>query len=122
MIKDELFIEKTCGKKLPFTVPDNYFAGLHDRIMDAVNADKVVVMKANVGRRRTLIAAIAAGVAVLLLCAGIVLSEVFVQNGGGYASTSVKTDAVDTGNSSFDQMADYMMLDNDDVYSYLAYE
>lgn len=121
MIKDELFIEKTCGKTRPFTVPDNYFAGLHDKIMDVVNADNTVVMKANSGRRRTLIAAIAASVAVLLVCAGIALSEVFVQNGGGYALTSVKSDAVSS-NSSFEQMADYMMLDNDDVYSYLAYE
>lgn len=121
MIKDELFIEKNCGKTRPFTVPDNYFAGLHDKIMDVVNADNTVVMKANRGRRRTLIAAIAAGVAVLLVCAGIALSEVFVQNGDSYTATSLKTDAVSS-NSSFEQMADYMMLDNDDVYSYLAYE
>ena len=53
MIKDELFIEKTCGKTRPFTVPDHYFAGLHDRIMDIVNADNTVVMKANGGRKRT---------------------------------------------------------------------
>lgn len=121
MIKDELFIEKTCGKTRPFTVPDNYFAGLHDKIMDVVNADNTVVMKANSGRRRRLIAAIAASVAVLLVCVGIALSEVFVQNGDGYIATSVKNDAVGS-NSSFEQMADYMMLDNDDVYSYLAYE
>lgn len=121
MIKDELFIEKTCGKTRPFTVPDNYFAGLHDKIMDVVNADNTVVMKANSGRRRTLIAAIAASVAVLLVCGGIALSEIFVQNGDCYTATSVKTDAVGS-NSSFEQMADYMMLDNDDVYSYLAYE
>lgn len=79
MIKDELFIEKTCGKTRPFTVPDHYFAGLHDRIMDIVNADNTVVMKANGGRKRTLIAAVAASVAILLVCAGIALSEVFVQ-------------------------------------------
>ena len=121
MIKDELFIEKTCGKTRPFTVPDNYFAGLHDKIMDVVNADNTVVMKANSGRRRTLIAAIAASVAVLLVCGGIALSEIFVQNGDCYTATSVKSDAVSS-NSSFEQMADYMMLDNDDVYSYLAYE
>lgn len=121
MIKDELFIEKTCGKTRPFTVPDNYFAGLHDKIMDVVNADNTVVMKANSGRRRTLIAAIAASVAVLLVCVGIALSEIFVQNGDRYTATSVKNDAVGS-NSSFEQMADYMMLDNDDVYSYLAYE
>lgn len=104
-----------------FTVPDGYFDGLQRRVMDALPAEGAMTVALPRSRRKPSLSRWLAAAAVA--CAFI---------GGGYAyfhaaapeaaaPASARAVATVAANDSYiDQVADYTMMDNDDIYKYLA--
>lgn len=119
MNKDECFIIDRFGKDRHFLTPDNYFVDFHDRIMKVVNEDNCVPLHSGYANRKRIFAVVAACVAVLLVCTGIVLSSNLFGTSPIFASNAAVTEVE---SNAMDVAADYMMIDNDDVYSYLTYE
>lgn len=122
MNTDEQFIVEHFGKKRYFRVPDNYFRIFHDRMMDAVvkNGGCPHSEKTTAHRIR-LIACAAACVAVLLVC-GVCFMKSAVESKNDGQVQSVRADVNDAENSFVEQVADYLMIDNDDLYAYIADE
>lgn len=111
-IEEQFLREKLNPKENPFKVPDGYFDTFADRVMQKIPEDaKVVTMRSN--RKSSRGWAYAA--ACLLLC---VCSVV-----GFYQFESAKSDTATTAmastTDSFDEAADYVMMDNQDIYACL---
>ena len=124
-------LQKEYGTQQPFTVPENYFSELSSRVMAQIPTEEqkeaVVEVKP---RRATLhylrpLAAAAMTIGVVLV--GFLayhefdggqgkhaLAEGHLAQGAHEASASSEDD--------FDQAADYFMIDESDMYAYLASE
>ncbi|GAB6976339.1 hypothetical protein [Prevotella falsenii] len=122
------------GNRRPFKSPDGYFDNLEMRIMSQITAketetteDKQISKKRNIafaGRLRPLLIAasfiglIVIGAATIHFFQG---NEHIQQNNNIAATptaTTAKEESADT--EYLDEAAEYMMLDKDDVYAYLA--
>lgn len=121
MNTDERFIERNFGKERHFLVPEDYFRTFRGRMAVIVGEDATSSAgKASV-RRMWFAACAAACVVILLVWGGVSLPVTDVlQDGGGVLSAG--TDVNDADNGSIEQVADYMMIDNDDLYAYIAEE
>ena len=134
----EKYLKERLGSTRPFSVPEGYFDNLSARIMDNIAAqtkedatDTVVKMEVKSGSTnykrlrlfRPLIAA--ASMVGIIICASIAFqrtassqeiqpkdSDETLNKGPQSASIQKK--------SSFDESADYMMLDDDDLYAYMT--
>lgn len=115
MEKEEQYIYDRYGKQNPFTVPDGYFDSLRTGLMQhATTATKAIPFWKR--WRGYVAAACLAGVVTIGLATYLSLKTTDVADThvavAGYA-------AVDD-DFSDDEYADYTMLDNDDIYSFLA--
>lgn len=126
MEKEGKYIEEKFGRRTPFTVPDGYFDDFASQIMQQLperEADptaKVVSIKASWWQRyRKAVVGVAATVCVALAGAGVVFHHHVSQAANDHvaAQSNVTTPA---GYSVMDAMADYTMLDSDDMYAYIA--
>lgn len=135
MIKEEQILKSRYGTQSPFRVPEGYFDELASRVMASVpesqpaldmqsesasQGARIVPMWHRVVVRKV---AVIAGVVLLLGGAsiGIGTSLSSRQAGksvasGGWASVMHSED------NSFDEVADYAMLDNQDIYASLLSE
>ena len=122
-MKEENPIESAC-KRNPFRVPDGYFESLSDQILAKVDAEglqheRQEVRKAKTVWLRPLLYA-AAGVCALFV------SVLSYQSFGGDSPVSsspvVQTTSYQMSDESFDAAADYMMVDNQDIYACLTSE
>lgn len=135
MIKEEQILKSRYGTQSPFCVPEGYFDELASRVMASVpesqpaldmqsesasQGARIVPMWHRVVVRKV---AVIAGVVLLLGGAsiGIGTSLSSRQAGksvasGGWASVMHSED------NSFDEVADYAMLDNQDIYASLLSE
>ena len=124
-------LQKEYGTQRPFTVPENYFSELSSRVMAQIPAEEqketVVEVKP---RRATLhylrpLAAAAMTIGVVLISflayqefdgaqGKHSLADSHLAQGAHEASASSEDD--------FDQAADYFMIDESDMYAYLASE
>lgn len=135
MIKEEQILKSRYGTQSPFRVPEGYFDELASRVMASVPESQPALdmqsESASQGARivpmwrRAVVSKVAviAGVVLLLGGAsiGIGTSLSSRQAGksvasGGWASVMHSED------SSFDEAADYAMLDNQDIYASLLSE
>lgn len=129
-MKQDIYEMLSAGKPAtgrPFRVPDGYFDGLQQRVMDALPADVSRPAAAKPRRRaakavlRTLALprwqAVAAGV-----CALVVGATAYLYNNkeSAPAVATAQQVATTTSDSYIDQVADYTMMDNDDIYTYLS--
>lgn len=114
---DESYIKKKFGKEQPFTVPSGYFESLSERLSEKLPSDLHVVAAVTPWRRyRTTIAAAAC------LCLMAVGAAAY------FATESPKTTIVANHSamhesiteSSIDCVADYTMLDNEDIYALVS--
>ena len=124
MMQDELdILRQASGDKNPFIVPEGYFDSLTDRIMQNLPQKEEV----KVAERRTIRRPYLRWAAVSLATIGIGLTAYLsaVKNNGGAIEGNPapqQTAANISAEDNLDQMADYMMLDQEDLYAYLAYE
>ena len=105
-------MEEEVGKRNPFIVPDGYFDHLAEQVMAALPEQKP---KAKSLWLRPVFY-VAASVCILFICAGVWLA-LPDQHQQVITPVTAQQDPVD---DSFDEAVDYMMLDNHDIYAYLA--
>lgn len=136
MTREEKILFDIIGKETPFTVPDGYFDGLADCIMDKLpheeHETKIVEMERLPLWRRIPVRKVAASVAVILTIGG--GSVFFVKHHSSKQVATVTTVALQgaeshvqdanahEGYGTFDEVADYVMMDNQDFYASLVAE
>lgn len=134
MIKEENLLLRKYGRKSHFSVPDGYFGHLTDQVLGAVSEDaatsgstiaiirpksRFVALWHHVALRRV---AIAASIAIILgLGTWKVVAETSATPQSAVAQHHVEATS-QSGDSSFDEAADYTMLDNQDIYVSLLSE
>ena len=113
-MKEEKYIEELVGKRNPFVVPEGYFEQLTDQVMQSLPERRPRAK--TVWLRPVLYAA--ASVCALFVCATVWLSwPKSSQPGQKEVAEAVQQHPDD---AYFDEAADYMMLDNQDIYACLA--
>lgn len=116
MTREEKFLMENFGRENHFRVPEGYFDDFADKLMASLPQQprqqaQMVEMKP---RRRYLPYAVAASLALLVAGGGIQ----FARNNHDAAQTE-KVAAAHY-ETSVDQMADYVMIDNGDIYAYVS--
>lgn len=116
-------MELNFGKERHFRVPDGYFDAFQERIMKRVEEGYPAAQGKTPARRMRLIACAAACAAVIFVLLGTLLSSSgSAPQDREQQVLSSNTDDAELENSTIDQAVDYMMLDNDDLYAYIADE
>ena len=110
-MKEDKYIEELVGKRNPFVVPEGYFEQLTDQVMQSLPERRPRAK--SVWMRPVFYAA--ASVCAVIFGAGLLYSNHFAEPAPVYSAA--KATAVE---SNIDQAADYVMIDNEDIYSYLA--
>lgn len=117
MTEDLKFLEDKFGHDTGFTVPEGYFDGLTERVMSQLpDAATTLHHKRNVWLR-PLIAA-AACLALIIGLATAILSPSTQQS--QEKSVVAHNAHADSHEDAVDATADYIMMDRDDIYSYLT--
>ena len=123
MDENEKWLRSHYGNDNPFTVPEGYFESLSDSIMSSLPEQQthVVAMGNNSWKRKIAAAvAVAASVAVVIsvsITGGFRLGTTQPANGG---SVDDSEQVSSTEYTVVDEMANYAMLDNVDMYAYVA--
>lgn len=123
-------LQKEYGTQRPFTVPENYFSELSSRVMAQIPTEEqkeaVVEVKP---RRATLryLRPLAAAMTIGVVLVGFLAYHEFDGGQGKHAlpSSHLAQGAHEASASSedeFDKVADYFMIDESDMYAYLASE
>lgn len=133
MSPDEKYLEARFGKPNPFKTPDGFLDGLADSIINNVErsvANEVPCMAGGdahvaIGvrhawwaRYRRYVAA-AACLVLVAVGAAVYFAAAGPERTNAYAA-SARHGAEATSSYTYDEIADYTMLDNDDIYSLLA--
>jgi len=136
MTNEEAYIRERMGDRSSFKVPEGYFDRLAQQVMERLPEDD----SADEARVVPLAAASPAGTArrrwlrPLLYAAAIAVVAVFTafiffdrqqdeQTSAGVVTAQVQSQPADMAPADyFDEAADYAMLDNQDIYSYLLAE
>ncbi len=124
MDTNDKFIQERFGRKKPFKVPDGYFDSFPSELMRKISEQerastaRLVTMKPSRKHRFRPVAAIAASVCVAIFGVGLY----FQSNGSHPAKEPVS--AMQGYNtisySTVDAMADYAMMDTEDMYAFLT--
>lgn len=122
MIHD--FDKMLTDNKKPFVVPDGYFDTLEERIMQNIPENEVRIMPNESGKKTkitTLWKRYAAAAAVIVAIAGTVMFMPRTDRNDAQLPMAKQQTTVSNGdNSNVDAMADYIMADDYELYSYLA--
>jgi len=124
-MNEEKYIEERVGKRNPFQVPEGYFDSFADRMMQqlperpvSVEASPKVRKPALTVRMRPWLYAAA--------CALVLVVRVWMwpsapdTNVATQPAAQLAAQQEQTVDETFDEAADYLMLDNQDIYTYLA--
>lgn len=124
MDTEETYLEQHYGKVRPFTVPDGYFDTIADRVMARLPEQKDEVQTAAKERRlkprqqwRTLVSV--AACACIIVLAGTWIARLATPDTPQPAPVAATT-ATAAQDADFDDMADYVMIDNEDIYALVA--
>jgi|GEM_PF-152090 hypothetical protein len=124
-------LQKEYGTQRPFTVPENYFSDLSSRVMAQIPAEEqketVVEVKPRRATLRYLRPLAAAAMTIGVVLIGFLAYQEFdgAQGKHSLADSHLAQGAHEAAASSeddFDQVADYFMIDESDMYAYLASE
>lgn len=124
-------LQKEYGTQRPFTVPENYFSELSSRVMAQIPAEEqkeaVVEVKPRRATLRYLRPLAAAAMTIGVVLIGFLAYQEFdgAQGKHSLANSHLAQGAHEAAASSeddFDQAADYFMIDESDMYAYLASE
>lgn len=112
------FINDKFGKQQPFKVPEGYFENFAEQLMANLPEQKnasVVEMKSSSIKKLRPLAVAAASIAIAVSAI-----TIYFHNHESQPATIAHSQQMKSVNtSSFDQMADYAMMDNEDVYAAL---
>ena len=120
-MEEEKYLIERVGKQNPFKVPEGYFDTLTSQIMAKVDAEGAPVKEVRNAKKaklvwlRPLLYAAACGCVLFVSVASYMSHE--DQSIAAPAQSAV---AVKTMDYSFDEAADYMMIDNQDIYACLS--
>ena len=124
-------LQKEYGTQRPFTVPENYFSELSSRVMAQIPTEEqegaVVEVKPRRATLRYLRPLAAAAMTIGIVLVGFLAYHEFDGGQGKHTlpGSHLAQGAHETSASSeddFDQAADYFMIDESDMYAYLASE
>ncbi len=120
-MKREEQIRGRFGKANPYRVPEGYFEGFASQLMDKLPERAPVVVQHAAPMMRPLRRWLCAAAC---LCVLVMSAAVFMARGDRHASTGAESQAASLSISAFDlyeeSVADYAMMDNADIYAYLA--
>ena len=117
-MEEEKYIEELVGKRNPFVVPEGYFEQLTDQVMQSLPERRP--------RAKTLwlrpVLYAAASVCALFVCATVWLSwpDSSQQEQKTVAEAVQAVQQQQPDDAFFDEAADYIMLDNQDIYACLS--
>lgn len=121
MMKEEKILKEKFGAVNHFTVPEGYFDSFADKLMEQLpdTEARVIPMHAESWWHRLPMRKIAAaiGTVVVLACGGMFYAN--HTSSGKAAIAHVSSEHLQESGSeygTFDQMADYTMMDNQDIY------
>lgn len=122
-MNEEKYIEERVGKRNPFLVPDGYFDHLVDQVMASLPEQPVQQAASEKPKAkrigiRSLYYYAAAAVCVLVV--SIAVWQSFPQSPQQAAVQAPIASAEQSGDAAFDEAADYVMLDNSDIYACLT--
>ena len=112
-MNEEKYIEERVGKRNPFLVPDGYFDHLADQVMASLPEQP-----AQQAASEKLYYYAAAAVCALVV--SIAVWQSFPQTSEQAAVPAQMASADQPGDAAFDEAADYVMLDNSDIYACLT--
>ena len=123
-------LQKEYGTQRPFTVPENYFSELSSRVMAQIPTEEQKETVVTVKSRRAMVhylRPLAAAMTIGVVLVGFLAYQEFDGGQGKHAlpSSHLAQGAHEASASSeddFDQAADYFMIDESDMYAYLASE
>lgn len=136
MTREEKILFDVIGKENSFIVPEGYFDGLADSIMDKLPREeheaKIIRMESLSWWRRIPVRKLAASIAIVLTVGGgslffvkhhsskpvATVAKIAPQEGKNNVQTSNGHDGYGT----FDEVADYVMMDSQDFYASLVAE
>ena len=122
MIHD--FDKMLTDSKKPFAVPEGYFDTLEDRIMQRIPQNEVRIMPTDSGKKTKILTLWKRYAAAAAVVAAIVGAVVFMprieRNDGQVPMAKQQTTTTTNDNSNVDAMADYIMADDYELYSYIA--
>lgn len=114
MINEEEILKEKLGNRNPFTVPEGYFDHLADRVMQQLPAE----------RKPAVVRSIMPWLYAVACVAILIMSVLFVSHQSNLPSQQTAVNAttqMETLSDNYiDDMADYAMMDNEDIYLYLA--
>ena len=124
-------LQKEYGTQRPFTVPEHYFSELSSRVMAQIPAEEQKERVVKTEPRRAMVRYLrplaAAAMTIGVVLVGFLAYHEFDGGQGkeSLGSGHLAKDAQELAASSaddFDQAADYFMIDESDMYAYLASE
>ena len=115
-MEEEKYIEELVGKRNPFKVPEGYFEQLTDQVMQSLPERRPSAK--TIWMRPVFYAA--ASICALLVCAAVWLSWPDSSQQRQVAEVVQKQQVQQPDDAFFDEAADYMMLDNQDIYACLS--
>ena len=121
MNKDERFIEERFGKKCSFKAPENYFDDFASQLMPMLpekENTRIVYMQSPFKRYFKMAALVAASVISVVLGINIYVGHERPTNSSAIEAKANKT--VETEYTAFDEVANYSMIDNEDIYAYVS--
>ena len=125
MEREEKYIAKEFGRRTPFKVPEGYFDNFASQVMQVLPEKQVPVqaqfvpIKANRRYYLRRVAVAAASVCVAIFGAAVILHN----DKESMANNQVTSSCESYSSSSYtavDALADYSMLDSEDMYTYLT--
>ena len=115
-IKEEDFLIQKFGRERHFTVPEGYFAQFHEKMMEQIATPKAEVRPL---RRRSMWQTVVYAAACLFAAVVMTGAYFHADNVVAGKSTADKTAQTTATGDAIDQAADYMMLDESDLYAYM---
>lgn len=127
MLKEEKILRTKFGTDNHFSVPEGYFDSFAEKLMDRIPAPEPRVIEMHAAswwsRLPMRKIAVAASVVAVIGCGSLFFAHQQVGTQGAIAHANIQNTVV-SGNEygSFDEMADYAMIDNQDIYASLVSE
>ena len=124
-MKEEKFLIEEVGRENPFRVPEGYFDTLASQIMAKVEAEGVEARDLKAGKEKRaktvwLRPVLYAAASVCALFISVVAYRSYSEQGVAAPAQNVVANNQMMMDDYFDEAADYVMLDNQDIYACLS--
>lgn len=114
-MEEEKYIEQKVGKRNPFRVPEGYFEDFHAQLMQQISEQKPRAK--SVWMRKPMYYAAACACALFISATAWLLTSKPDTNVSAPTQLASQQDVHE---EEFDEAADYMMLDNHEIYALLS--